>query len=190
MTTLDRFIPPSIFGLTFVLAIGLFFFIRASSKDRTETALYVTSLEDVTLLEKLQAYFANRAYRVTKVDADSGQISLEGKVGASILLAIFLGSLAAIGLLCLALVLTISAPQLGNWPFGLLLFAPLASWFYWRGATRVEQVSFQVLPESEGDRSDDAGAAPKQTRLQVTAHRDELAALGSQIPLKRQEAEH
>jgi len=184
MTTFERYIPPSIFGLTFVLAIGLFFFIRASTKDRTETARYVTQLDDVTLLEKLQGYFANRVYRVTQVDADSGQISLEGMVGASVFLAIFLGGLAGVGLLCLALVLTISAPQLGNWPYGLLLLAPLASWFYWRGATRVEQVSFQVSPAIAGPDS-----APPQTQLQVTAHRDELATLVSQIPLKRQEAE-
>lgn len=186
MTSVDRFIPPSIFGLTFLLAIGLFFFIRASTKDRTETALYVTALEDVTLLEKLQQYFSRRAYRVTAVHPESGKISLEGQVGASVFLAIFLGGLAGIGLLCLALVLTMAAPQLAAWPYGLLLLSPLASWFYWRGATRVEQVSFQVLTD-DGERSDEAAAV--NTRLQVTAHRDELASLRSQLPLKRQEAE-
>lgn len=187
MTTVDRFIPPSIFGLTFLLAIGLFFFIRASTKDRTETALYVTGLEDVTLLEKLQQYFSSRSYRVTEVNPQSGRISLEGQVGASIFLALFLGSLAGIGLLCLALVLTMSAPQLSSWPYGLLLLSPLASWFYWRGATRVEQVSFQVLA-GNGEQPHQSVSAGK-TGLQVTAHRDELAALVSQLPLKRQEAE-
>lgn len=189
MTALENLVPPSIFGLTFVLFIGLFFFIRASIKDRTETALYTTQLEDIALLDKLQHYFSKRAYRVTEVNPDSGKISLEGKVGASIFLALFLGSLAGIGLFCLALVLTMATPKLGSWPFGLLLLAPLASWFYWRGATRLEQVSFQVLPSTDQESASDAQSTPLDTRLQVTAHRDELAALASQVPLKRQEVE-
>ncbi|MGD1861782.1 MAG: cofactor assembly of complex C subunit B [Leptolyngbyaceae cyanobacterium] len=188
MIALEPFVSPSVFGLTFLLFIGLFFFIRASTKDRTETALYTTSLTDVTLLEKLQMYFSNRAYRVTAVDADSGKISLEGKVRASLFLAIFLGSLAAIGLFCLALVMTISAPQLGVVPYGLLLLSPLASWFYWQGATRFEQVSFQVLPPITKTDMDTIAAAAG-SRLRITAHRDELIALAAQLPLKRQETE-
>ncbi|MEM9769876.1 MAG: cofactor assembly of complex C subunit B [Cyanobacteria bacterium P01_D01_bin.71] len=189
MTVLEPFVPPSVFGLTFLLFIGLFFFIRASTKDRTETALYTSSLTDVTLFERLQTYFSNRAYRVIEVNPDSGQIALEGKVGASLFLAIFLGSLAGIGLFCLALVLTISAPRLSVWPFGLLLLSPLASWFYWQGATRFEQVSFQVLPPAAQVDSDKSTSAAIGSRLRVTAHRDELIALSSQLPLKRQETE-
>lgn len=189
MTALERFVPPSIFGLTFLLFIGLFFFIRASVKDRTETALYETPLGEVALLENLQQYFANRSYRVTTVDPSSGRISLEGKVGASLFLAIFLGSLAGVGLFCLALVLTIAVPQLQSWPFGLLILSPLASWFYWRDATRIEQVSFQVMPPIDNEATQDSQSTTSGTYLQVTAHRDELAALASQVPLKRQEAE-
>ncbi|NEQ46463.1 MAG: cofactor assembly of complex C subunit B [Leptolyngbya sp. SIOISBB] len=188
MVAVERFVPPSIFGLTFLLFIGLFFFIRASTKDRTETALYVTPLADVTLLEKLQQYFADRAYRVTEVDSDSGQIALEGRVGASIFLAVFLGSLAGVGLLCLALVLVMSSSRLGYWPYGLLGLSPLASWFYWQGANRLEKVAFCVL-SSDGAASVDSGMTTSETRLQVTAHRDELATLAAQIPLKRQEVE-
>ncbi|WP_204140597.1 cofactor assembly of complex C subunit B [Halomicronema sp. CCY15110] len=183
MTAVEQLVPPSIFGLTFLLFIGLFFFIRAATKDRTETALYVTPLSDVTLLEKLQEYFANRAYRVKVVDPESGQIALEGNVGASVFLAVFLGGLAAVGLLCLALVVVISAPQLGYWPYVLLGFSPLASWFYWRGANRLEQVSFCVLPSDEPAQTTGQTVA---TQLRVTAHRDELATLAAQLPLKQQ----
>ncbi|HEY9886891.1 MAG TPA: cofactor assembly of complex C subunit B, partial [Candidatus Obscuribacterales bacterium] len=175
------FALPSAFGLTFLLFIGLGFFIRASVKDRTEHALYETNLDEVALMEALQQYFAGRAYRVTAIDADSGQIALEGTVGASIFMAVFLGSLAGAGLFCLALVLAIAFPPLGNGPYGLLLLAPLASWFYWRGATRVEQVTFRLLPLPI--------AATTGSRFTVAAHRDELAVLETQVPLKRIETE-
>ncbi|MEM1279016.1 MAG: cofactor assembly of complex C subunit B [Cyanobacteria bacterium P01_D01_bin.6] len=188
MVAVERFVPPSVFGLTFLLFIGLFFFIRASTKDRTETALYVTPLADVTLLEKLQQYFSKRSYRVTEVNADSGQIALEGTVGASVFMAVFLGSLAGVGLFCLALVLVMSTSRLGYWPYALLGLSPLASWFYWQGANRLEQVSFCVLPPDDVNIVD-ARMTTSETRLQVTAHRDELATLAAQLPLKRQEME-
>ena len=185
MTVPIQFISPSIFTLTVVLAIGLVFFIRASTKDRTETALYATEMDDVSLLATLQQYFANRAYQVTAVNAESGSISLKGKVGASIFMAVFLGSLAGIGFACLALVLAIAYPQLGYWPYGLLALSPLASWFYWQGSTRIEQVDFQVRSTADSNRDDERSG----TQLWVSAHRDELAVLESQLALKRKETE-
>lgn len=180
------FALPSAFGLTFLLFIGLGFFIRASTKDRTETATYQTQLDDVSLMEALQRYFEQRAYRVTEVNTDTGQIALEGTVGASVFLAVFLASLAAIGLFCLALVLAIAFPRLGYAPYSLLLLSPLAAWFYWRGATRVEQVTFRLLDADETNAKMTSVPEPK---LSVSAHRDELAVLESQIPIKRIETE-
>ncbi len=174
---------PSAFSLTFLLFIGLTFFIRASTKDRTEQAQYLTDLNDVELMTALQDYFAKRAYQVTQVDETTGQISLVGMVQASPFLAVFLGLLAAIGLLCLALVVTIAIPDLGSIPYGLLLLAPLASVFYWKGATRPESVVFRLL-SSETEKE----GSPK-TALRIRAHRDELAVLESKLPLKRQGVE-
>ena len=187
MTSTFDFALPSAFGLTFLLFIGLGFFIRASTKDRTERTLYTTQLGDVAVMEALKEYFEGRAYRVTKVDAETGEIALKGTVGASIFLAIFLGSLAAIGLFCLALVLAIAFPRLGYAPYGLLLLAPLASWFYWRGAIRVEQVTFQLMDAHTTD--PEAISDGNETLLLMAAHRDELAVLESQLPLKRIETE-
>ncbi|MBD0390148.1 MAG: cofactor assembly of complex C subunit B, partial [Nostoc sp. C3-bin3] len=42
---MDTAILPSTFVLTFLLAVGLFFFIRASTKDRTETARLISEQE-------------------------------------------------------------------------------------------------------------------------------------------------
>lgn len=181
---ISDFTLPSSFGLTFLLFIGLVFFIRASTKDRTQTITYCSTLDDVSLMEALQQYFEARAYRVTDIDAERGQISLEGTVGASVFLAVFLGGLAAIGFFCLALVLTISFPRWGPIPYLLVLLAPIASWFYWQGATRTERVMFRLFPSPDQEELDEAIA----TCLSVSAHRDELAVLESELPLKRREA--
>jgi hypothetical protein len=188
MATSFDFALPSAFGLTFLLFIGLGFFIRASTKDRTENALYATELDDVSLMEALQQYFQGRAYRVTDVNADTGKITLAGTVGASVFMAVFLGGLAAIGLGCLSLVLAIAFPQFGYVPYGLLGLSPIASWFYWRGATRIEHVTFELV---NGDVIPPVGQPTPEvkTGLAIAAHRDELIALESQIPLKRIEME-
>lgn len=182
MTAIHDLALPSSFGLTCLLLVGLFFFIRASTKDRTETALYQSDLEDVALLTRLQSYFDNRAYRVTQIDATTERITVEGTVSASVFLATFLGILAAIGLLCVALVWSIAFPQLGASPYLLVLAATVAPWFYWQGANRSESVTFQLNPAMH---SEPTANIPETAQLRVTAHRDELLALESQNKLKR-----
>jgi hypothetical protein len=186
MTSISNFTLPSTFGLACLLFIGLVFFIRASTKDRTEVVVYCSDLDDVELITSLQRHFSKRAYRVTGVDEALGEISLAGTVGASKFLAIFLGVLAGIGLFCLGLILTIALPQLGYTPYLLILLAPAASWFYWQGATREETVKFRLLPTETTVEENDVTSP---TRLTVSAHRDELAVLESQVPLKRIGAE-
>ncbi|MEO1093358.1 MAG: cofactor assembly of complex C subunit B [Cyanobacteria bacterium J06638_28] len=175
----------STFGLTLLLFIGLGFFIRASTKDRTEVALYASELDEVTLLETLGKYFDGRAYQVTQIDQDEGRISLQGMVKASIFLASFLTLLAGVGLLCLSLITTIEFPQSGYWPYSLLLLAPVATWFYWRGATRLETVDFELNPSEFSTPDSSKG----NSFLRMSAHRDELIVLESKLPLKRIEAE-
>ena len=186
MTSIYSLALPSTFGLTCLLFVGLGFFIRASTKDRTEIAAYHSKLDDVTLLETLQGYFASRSYQVTCIEPESGRISLEGMVRASIFLAVFLGMLAGVGFFCLALVLATSQPAWGYAPYSLVLIAPAAPWFYWQGATRLEVVTFQL--DTCQDDNDKYQGEQKTTKLLVEAHRDELSALESQLPLKRVEA--
>lgn len=171
----------STFLLTLLLMVGLFFFIRASTKDRTEVAHYVTPLADVALLERLQTYFADRAYRVTHINPDDSRITLEGTVSASRFLAVFLSLLAATGLTCVALVLGILFPAIVPLPWGLVLLSPLAGWFYHRGATRLEAVSFQLQGSSTGGED----ATVSETRLEVSAHRDELLVMERSMPIRR-----
>ncbi|HEY9699265.1 MAG TPA: cofactor assembly of complex C subunit B [Trichocoleus sp.] len=163
--------------LTMLMSVGLFFFIRASTKDRTEVAKLVSDQSEESVLDALKQYFSDRAYRVVALDAAQNQVTFEGFVRPSLFLAIFLTLLAAIGIFCLVLVLTFLFPGATNFLLGFVLLAPIAGIFYWQKAGRPEQVSLKVETNSPTDR------AP-QSLLIVTAHRDELAALKRSLGLR------
>lgn len=163
--------------LTVLLAIGLFFFIRASTKDRIEVARLVSNQPEASLLEQLQQYFTQRAYRIVTVDAASNTVVFEGFVRPSLWLAGFLTALAAVAFLCLALVLSLLFPGQAQVFPALALLAPGAGYFYWVKSARPEQVLLQVepLPMAEN---------PLRQLVVVTAHRDELAELQRSLQLR------
>ncbi|OLP17301.1 hypothetical protein BST81_15945 [Leptolyngbya sp. 'hensonii'] len=174
---MDNAVLPSTFFLTLLLMIGLFFFIRASVKDRTQRVRLISEQPEDLLLPQLKQYFAQRAYQVTHIDGEQNQVTLEGFVKPSLPLAVFLAALAATGMLCLALVLAILLPEWTSILMGLVLLSPAAGLFYWQKAGRVEQVSFKV------EETTPAG----QSAISVTAHRDELAELCRGLNLKQVE---
>jgi len=100
-------------------------------------------------------------------------------VRPSVFLAIFLTALAASGVLCLALVLSVLLPNWGKYLPALSLLSPLAGWFYWTRSSRPEQVLLQVETRD----------ATPQSIVTVTGHRDELAELQRSLSLKSLEAE-
>ena len=152
--------------LTLLSLIGLVFFIRASVKDRTKQIKLTTSDSEDILVSKLQTYFENRAYKVTDLNKETNEITLQGFVKASWFLAIFLSGLAAFGLFCLALILSFLYPAISNFIWLLLLLAPMAGVFYYRNACRIEKVLLKIDT-----------AAETKNYLTVTAHRDELTQL-------------
>lgn len=162
--------------LALLLSVGLFFFIRASAKDRTQIARLVAEQPEDSLLETLYQYFTQRAYRIATVNAEENQVTFEGIVRPSVFLAVFLTLLAATGLLCVTLMLTVLFPDVAQLLPLLVLLAPVAGVFYWQNAKRPEQVSLQL--EQIGD------YAPTQQVLTVTAHRDELAELQRSLNLR------
>jgi hypothetical protein len=168
----------STFILTLLLAVGLFFFIRASTKDRIEQMVLETNDSEAALLPRLEAYFQERAYRIAAVDRETDIITFEGLVRPSVFLALLLTGLAAIGSMCLALVLAMVLPDIGNLFLVLLLVAPLAGWFYWAGSTRTEQVRLRVKAAADN-------AAP--TAIEISGHRDELAVFQSALQLSARE---
>jgi hypothetical protein len=163
--------------LTLLLAVGLFFFIRASVKDRTQQVKLLAEQPEESLLSQLQQYFDERAYRIAAVDATVNQVTFQGFVRPSWFLAIFLSLLAACGLLCLSLVLSMLYPTFGSIFLVLVLLAPIAGVFYWQKAGRPEQVYLKVEAIAGQD-------SIVQSLITVTAHRDELAALQEALQLK------
>lgn len=155
------------------MMIGLFFFIRASVKDRTKQIQLIAAESEDILLKKLQEYFEARAYRLTAVNAENKQITFKGFVRPSIFLALLLSFLAVVGLSCLALVLFLLFPNVNNVFWLLVLIAPLAGVFYWRKAGRWEEVLLQVTSKTDSP-----------NLVTVTAHRDELIKLQENLSVK------
>jgi Flp pilus assembly protein TadB len=180
---MNSLVLSSTFLLTLLLMVGLFFFVKASVKDRTQQAKLIAAQPEDLVLTQLQEYFVQRAYRVVAIDKVQEQITFEGVVRPSVFLAVFLAILVASGLLCLGLVLAILVPQVGAGFLGLMLLAPLASWFYWQKAQRPEQVLLKIEPFQAKSQVDQP--LKGNSLLTVTAHRDELIELQSALKLQK-----
>jgi Flp pilus assembly protein TadB len=165
--------------LTVLLAIGLFFFIKASVKDRTQVIQLISKEPTDSLLAQLQQYFTQRSYQVVALDGQQNQVTFAGFVRPSWFLAVFLTFLAALGILCVVLVLSFLFPQIGLVFLGLELLAPLAGIFYWQKAGRQEQVSLK-LESSTGESTQET-----QNLITVTGHRDELSVLQETLGLQK-----
>ncbi|WP_041443913.1 MULTISPECIES: cofactor assembly of complex C subunit B [Cyanophyceae] len=178
---LEQSVITSTLLLTLLLMVGLFFFIRASIKDRTEQVELLAKEPEESIFERLQTYFEQRAYRITTVDGVNNIVTYEGFVPPSGFIAVFLSLLAALGLVCIALVLALLYPNIGFAFLGICLLAPLAGLFYWRKAGKVEKVILQITTQTP--------ITETPTRLiTVTAHRDELIQLRQVMPYQLHEA--
>ena len=153
--------------LTVLLAVGLVFFLRAASKDRT-TVVDVTSPQPpLAVLEGLSTWLEERGWSREGGDAQRQVLRFRGRVASSRPLAVLLSVLASTGAGCFGLVLRQLAPQLNWWPALLVGLGPLAGFVYSRRAARIEDLELRLLNNPPG-----GGSA-----LRVRAHRDELIAM-------------
>jgi DUF1365 family protein len=172
---MDTAILPSTLLLTLLLSVGLFFFIRASTKDRIEKAQLVCDLDEASFMQQLQEYFRTRSYQVVAVDSEQNQVTFEGFVSPSWFLAVFLTLLSAVGFLCLALVLSQLFPHLSILFLGMVLFSPLSGFFYWKKSARFEKVVLKV--DATHNKAKDL------SQITVIAHRDEINELQKTLKL-------
>ncbi|MBN3905467.1 MAG: cofactor assembly of complex C subunit B [Nostoc sp. NMS1] len=173
---MDTAILPSTFLLTLLLSVGLFFFIRASTKDRIQTVQLVSEQDESVLMSQLKEYFHSRSYQVAEVDREQNKVTFEGNVRPSWFLAIFLTLLAATGIVCLSLVVYLLFPNLSPLVLAMVLLSPLSGLFYWKKSGRLEKVSLKV----ETTQSEQTSSS----KITVVAHRDELSELQSTLQLK------
>jgi len=153
--------------LTVLLAIGLVFFLRAASKDRT-TVVDVTSPQSpITVLEGLSSWLEQRGWIRDGGDVQRQVLRFRGQVSSSTPLAVLLSILAAIGGSCFGLVLRQLTPALGWWPLILIGLGPLAGWVYSQRASRMEILELRLMN----------GTDTKGSQLRLRAHRDELIAI-------------
>ena len=168
----------STFLLTVLLAIGLFFFLRASSKDRT-TVIEITSLQEpVEVLNVMYEWLNLRGWKQIGGDFDQRILIFKGQVVSSKLLAIFLSILGGFGSCALGLVIIQIYPVLGWWPILLgLIGGPLSGIIYFKNSAREEKFELRLITTEDKEAT---------TLMRLRAHRDELISLESELSDKLQ----
>ncbi len=153
--------------LTLLMAIGLVFFLRAASKDRTTVVEVHSPRPPLEVLGGLSQWLQDRGWQAEAGNPERRLLSFKGTVEASNGLALLLSLLGGVGAASLGLVLRQLLPALGWWPLLLSTLGPLAGALYQRRARRQERVELRLLSADD---------APDST-LRLRAHRDELIAL-------------
>ena len=151
--------------LTILLAIGLFFFLKASIKDRTTIIDLSSSKKPLEVLNEVCNWLNSRGWQQIKVNSDKKILTFRGQVISSKLLAIFLSVLGGLGSCALGLVLIQIYPILDWWPILLgLVGGPISGFVYSNNSQREEIFEFKLINDSE----------LKFTQFRLRAHRDEL----------------
>ena len=166
----------STFLLTILLSIGLFFFLRASSKDRTTTIEISTETDPIETLNIICGWLKLRGWNQVGGNSDQKTLTFKGQVTSSNSLAIFLSVLGGLGSCSLGLVIRQIYPNLSWWPILLgLIGGPISGIIYSKKSKREETFEFRLLDEFD-----------KSTKLRLRAHRDELISLEKELQDKLQ----
>ena len=159
--------------LTILLAIGLFFFLRASSKDRTTVVEISSSQNPIEVLNVMYEWLNLRGWKQIGGDFDQRILIFKGQVVSSKLLAIFLSLLGGLGSCALGLVVIQIYPYLGWWPILLgLIGGPLSGMIYFKKSAREEKFELRLISNEDNE---------EMTLIRLRAHRDELISLENEL---------
>ena len=159
--------------LTILLSIGLFFFLRASSKDRTTIVEINSSKKPLETLKVMYEWLNSRGWEQTGGDFDQRILIFKGQVSSSKLFAIFLSLLGGLGSCALGLVIVQIYPRLGWWPILLgLVGGPLSGMIYFRKSAREEKFELRLMSNDDDN---------EITSIRLRAHRDELISLENEL---------
>ena len=138
--------------LTILLAIGLFFFLRASSKDRTTVVEITSSQKPVEVLTIMYQWLQLRGWKQIGGDFDKRILVFKGQVISSKLLAIFLSLLGGCGSCALGLVIIQIFPNLGWWPILLgLIGGPFSGMIYFKKSAREEKFELRLISNEDSN---------------------------------------
>ena len=158
--------------LTILLGIGLFFFLRASSKDRTTTIEFSSAQKPLTVLNVICEWLVLRGWKQIGGDFDQRILVFRGQVVSSKFLAFFLSVLGGFGSCALGLVFIQLYPGFGWWPILLgLIGGPLSGIIYYKKSAREENFEMRLVSDDED----------KLTCMRLRAHRDELISLENEL---------
>ena len=159
--------------LTILLAIGLFFFLRASSKDRTTVVDITSSQKPIEVLNVMCQWLNSRGWQQIGGDFDQRILIFKGQVLSSKLLAIYLSLLGGFGSCALGLVIIQINPTLGWWPILLgLIGGPLSGIIYFNKSAREEKFELRLISNENSE---------EMTLIRLRAHRDELISLENEL---------
>ena len=161
--------------LTILLAIGLVFFLRAASKDRTTIVDVQSPLPPLEVLKGMSFWLEQRGWRKNGGNVEEKLLIFNGNVSSSFFLVIFLSCLGGLGSACLGLVLIQLYPSLSWWPLLLAAIgAPLAGIIYRIKSEREESLEVKLLTSDISEIS----------IVRIKAHRDELIAIQYELSEK------
>ena len=159
--------------LTILLAIGLGFFLRAASKDRTTIVDVQSPLPPLEVLKGISFWLEERGWKKNGGNVEEKLLIFSGNVASSAFLVIFLSCLGGVGSACLGLVLIQLYPSLSWWPLLLAVIgAPLAGIIYRIKSKREESLEVKLLSSDISDIS----------ILRIKAHRDDCLLYTSPSP--------
>ncbi|CAH1412797.1 unnamed protein product [Lactuca virosa] len=131
--------------------------IKRSVKSKVVQKTFVEELKEGKKKEPNQiageilSFFTRNNFSVL----DKGEtITFEGTMVPSRGQAALLTFCTCISLGSVALVLTITVPDVGNNWFGLIVFSPLAGAYYWKRASRKEQIKVKMMVAEDGTLSE------------------------------------
>lgn len=167
-----------VFFLTFWGGIS---FVKGSIKERETQASFTLREAPSSIAKRTSAYLMERAF-VPDLNKDGrkGVVTFTGKVRASSSVASLLVAVAASGIWSLTYILNFVLPdnlQSPYWGLLSLLSLALVPW-YWKNASREEEVKMMVQEEDDG-----------LSTLFVKAHRDEIIEMENAFNWKRNEEE-
>ena len=158
--------------LTILLTVGLVFFLRAVSKDRTTVVDVQSPLPPLEVLNGVSFWLEERGWKRNGGDVEEKLLLFNGSVASSTFLAIFLSCIGGLGSASLGLVLIQLYPALSWWPLLLAAIgAPLAGFIYRLKSKREESLELKLLSSELSNIS----------ILRIKAHRDELIAIQLEV---------